>query len=248
MLAEIRRLLSARYGEAFDSIGFNCYRDGDDSVAWHGDRHRHTVDDPVVAIVSVGAPRPFRLRPRGGGRRAVVRPRPRRPVRDGRGVPARLGAHRPQGPRRRAADLDHLPPRRPLAASWSGWWSPLRPRSRPKRGSSGGVVPGDSAGRPSVPSDRWSCWSRSSTAPTLHRRRPGGRAGRDVRRRRRRARRSSSRADGGTLADRPHRPDAAPRRPRRRRRRALRRPADARRLGQRRLLGRRPRRSARRSS
>ena len=37
--------------------------------------------------------------------------------------------------------------------------------------------------------------------------------------------------------DRPHRPDAAPRRPRRRRRRALRRPADARRLGQRRLLG-----------
>ena len=63
-------LLSARYGEAFDSIGFNCYRDGSDSVAWHGDRHRHTVDDPVVAIVSVGAARPFRLRPRGG------RPRP----------------------------------------------------------------------------------------------------------------------------------------------------------------------------
>ena len=25
-------------------------------------------DDPVVATVSVGAPRPFRLRPRGGGR------------------------------------------------------------------------------------------------------------------------------------------------------------------------------------
>jgi alkylated DNA repair dioxygenase AlkB len=36
-------------------------------VAWHGDRHRLTVDDPVVAIVSVGEPRPFRLRPRGGG-------------------------------------------------------------------------------------------------------------------------------------------------------------------------------------
>ena len=67
MLAEIRRLLSTRYGEAFDSIGFNCYRDGADSVAWHGDRHRETVDDPIVAIVSVGAPRPLRLRPRGGG-------------------------------------------------------------------------------------------------------------------------------------------------------------------------------------
>jgi alkylated DNA repair dioxygenase AlkB len=68
VLAEVRTLLSARYGEPFDSIGFNCYRDGNDSVAWHGDRHRHTVDDPVVVILSVGARRPFRVRPRGGGR------------------------------------------------------------------------------------------------------------------------------------------------------------------------------------
>lgn len=67
VLATIRAALSRRYAEAFDSIGFNCYRDGNDSVAWHGDRHRHIVDDPVVAIVSVGAPRPLRLRPRGGG-------------------------------------------------------------------------------------------------------------------------------------------------------------------------------------
>ncbi len=68
ILGEIRRALSRRYGERFDSIGFNCYRDGQDSVAWHGDRHRHVVADPVVAIVSVGDPRPFKLRPRGGGR------------------------------------------------------------------------------------------------------------------------------------------------------------------------------------
>jgi alkylated DNA repair dioxygenase AlkB len=68
VLAEMRRLLSARYAEAFDSIGFNCYRSGDDSVAWHGDRHRHYIDEPVVAIVSVGARRPLRIRPRGGGR------------------------------------------------------------------------------------------------------------------------------------------------------------------------------------
>ncbi len=68
VLATARRVLSARYAEAFDSIGFNCYRHGDDSVAWHGDRHRHHIDDPIVVIVSVGAPRPFRLRPRGGGK------------------------------------------------------------------------------------------------------------------------------------------------------------------------------------
>lgn len=66
ILAEMRSLLSARYAEAFDSIGFNCYRHGDDSVAWHGDRHRRHVDHPVVAIVSVGARRPLRIRPRGG--------------------------------------------------------------------------------------------------------------------------------------------------------------------------------------
>ena len=68
LLSDMRLLLAERYREPFDSIGFNLYRDGDDSVAWHGDRHRHAVTNPVVAIVSVGAPRPFRLRPRGGGR------------------------------------------------------------------------------------------------------------------------------------------------------------------------------------
>jgi len=68
VLADARRALDQRYGVTFDSIGFNCYRQGEDSVAWHGDRHRHTVTNPVVAIVSVGVPRPLRLRPRGGGK------------------------------------------------------------------------------------------------------------------------------------------------------------------------------------
>jgi alkylated DNA repair dioxygenase AlkB len=67
ILRDIRLLLAERYDEPFDSIGFNLYRDGNDSVAWHGDRHRHVVTNPVIAILSVGAPRPLRLRPRGGG-------------------------------------------------------------------------------------------------------------------------------------------------------------------------------------
>ena len=67
ILREIRLLLADRYGEPFDSIGFNLYRNGSDSVAWHGDRHRHVVNNPVIAILSVGAPRPLKLRPRGGG-------------------------------------------------------------------------------------------------------------------------------------------------------------------------------------
>lgn len=67
LLGQLRQLVTDRYLRPFDSIGFNLYRDGDDSVAWHGDRHRRRVTDPVVAILSVGEPRPFKLRPRGGG-------------------------------------------------------------------------------------------------------------------------------------------------------------------------------------
>jgi alkylated DNA repair dioxygenase AlkB len=67
VLGDIRQLLVERYHRPFDSIGFNLYRDGSDSVAWHGDRHRHHVTDPIVAIVSLGARRPLKLRPRGGG-------------------------------------------------------------------------------------------------------------------------------------------------------------------------------------
>jgi alkylated DNA repair dioxygenase AlkB len=67
VLGQIRAQLSRHYRVGFDSIGFNLYRDGNDSVAWHGDRHRHVITDPIVAIVSVGAGRPFRMRPRGGG-------------------------------------------------------------------------------------------------------------------------------------------------------------------------------------
>lgn len=67
VLRDARVHLSGHYGKPFDSIGFNLYRDGSDSVAWHGDRERFVHEDPTVAIVSVGAPRPFQMRPRGGG-------------------------------------------------------------------------------------------------------------------------------------------------------------------------------------
>jgi alkylated DNA repair dioxygenase AlkB len=67
ILREMRLLLADRYAEPFDSIGFNLYRDGNDSVAWHADRHAHVVTNPVIAIVSLGAPRAFRVRPCGGG-------------------------------------------------------------------------------------------------------------------------------------------------------------------------------------
>ena len=67
VLRDARAALTTRFQRPFDSIGFNLYRNGSDSVAWHADRERFVHEDPVVAIVSVGAPRPFQMRPRGGG-------------------------------------------------------------------------------------------------------------------------------------------------------------------------------------
>lgn len=67
ILDRMRLALSGRYGVLFDSIGFNLYRDGQDSVAWHGDRILREIEQPIVALVSLGERRKFLLRPRGGG-------------------------------------------------------------------------------------------------------------------------------------------------------------------------------------
>jgi alkylated DNA repair dioxygenase AlkB len=68
LLEEMRASLSARYGVEFDSAGFNLYRDGQDSVAWHGDRIEKGIGEPIVALVSLGEARKFLLRRKGGGR------------------------------------------------------------------------------------------------------------------------------------------------------------------------------------
>jgi alkylated DNA repair dioxygenase AlkB len=65
-LEAVRAALQRRYQRPFDSVSANLYRDGRDSVAWHGDRIARSVEDPVVATVSLGHPRRFLMRPRGG--------------------------------------------------------------------------------------------------------------------------------------------------------------------------------------
>jgi len=65
-LERIRAALEARYFRPFDSVSANLYRDGHDSVAWHGDRIAPTLGHPLVATVSLGHPRRFLMRPRGG--------------------------------------------------------------------------------------------------------------------------------------------------------------------------------------
>ncbi|MFD9307950.1 alpha-ketoglutarate-dependent dioxygenase AlkB [Streptomyces sp. NPDC060048] len=71
-LTAAREALTRHYapelGEPFVTAGLCLYRDGRDSVAWHGDRvGRSATEDTMVAILSVGDPRDLVLRPRDGG-------------------------------------------------------------------------------------------------------------------------------------------------------------------------------------
>jgi alkylated DNA repair dioxygenase AlkB len=67
LLADMQRALSARYRQEFARIGLGLYRDGSDSVAWHGDYVARELPEAVVATVSLGQPRRFLLRPAAGG-------------------------------------------------------------------------------------------------------------------------------------------------------------------------------------
>jgi alkylated DNA repair dioxygenase AlkB len=70
-LEEMQRALNFRYsryiGEPLCTAGLCLYRDGRDSVAWHGDTSGRKVRETIVAIVSLGDPRVLALRPYSGG-------------------------------------------------------------------------------------------------------------------------------------------------------------------------------------
>jgi alkylated DNA repair dioxygenase AlkB len=67
LFERIRHALSERYGELFVRTSLAKYRDGNDSVAWHGDRVARRMPQALVATLSLGGPRRFLLRPYGGG-------------------------------------------------------------------------------------------------------------------------------------------------------------------------------------
>jgi alkylated DNA repair dioxygenase AlkB len=72
LLTQARDALDEHYGaelgERFVTAGLCLYRDGRDSVAWHGDTiGRGSTQDTMVAILSLGTPRALLLRPVGGG-------------------------------------------------------------------------------------------------------------------------------------------------------------------------------------
>jgi alkylated DNA repair dioxygenase AlkB len=61
-LLAVRDRLVGLLGRHFDFVWVNRYRDGRDSVAWHGDREGARL--PVIASLSLGAARRFDLRPK----------------------------------------------------------------------------------------------------------------------------------------------------------------------------------------
>jgi alkylated DNA repair dioxygenase AlkB len=67
---ELDRLLGVRVS----GPACNYYRDGNDSVAWHADRELRELDNTRIAIVTLGARRPFLLRPKGGGKSRDLAP------------------------------------------------------------------------------------------------------------------------------------------------------------------------------
>jgi alkylated DNA repair dioxygenase AlkB len=73
-LAPVRSALEAKYDVPLGGIGLNYYRDGRDSVAPHRDRELRHLDDTLIAIVTLGAQRPFLIRPKGGGKSRDISP------------------------------------------------------------------------------------------------------------------------------------------------------------------------------
>ena len=66
--------LEASLGVRLPTVGVNYYRDGADSVAWHADRELRELDDTRIAIVTLGARRPFLVRPKHGGHSIDIAP------------------------------------------------------------------------------------------------------------------------------------------------------------------------------
>lgn len=62
LLTEIKQRVEAACGVAFNSVLLNYYRDGNDSMGWHRDNEPELGSRPVIASVSFGAPRVFKMR------------------------------------------------------------------------------------------------------------------------------------------------------------------------------------------
>ncbi|MEJ6621187.1 MAG: alpha-ketoglutarate-dependent dioxygenase AlkB [Opitutae bacterium] len=58
----IKKSIEAKAGVIFNSVLINYYRNGQDRVAWHSDDEKELGRNPIIASVSLGAERNFKLR------------------------------------------------------------------------------------------------------------------------------------------------------------------------------------------
>jgi alkylated DNA repair dioxygenase AlkB len=121
-LDAVRQALSARYRVRFGGVGLNYYRDGRDSVAFHRDRELRHLDRTLVGIVTLGAVRPFLVRPRGGGTSHDVRP--------GSGDLLVMGGHTQADWEHSVPKVARVGPRVSVSLRWS---SRQGPPSAPRR-------------------------------------------------------------------------------------------------------------------
>lgn len=61
-LSAIREKVEIETGIDFNSVLLNLYRNGNDGVAWHSDREHNTGKNPIIASVTFGETRMFKLR------------------------------------------------------------------------------------------------------------------------------------------------------------------------------------------
>jgi alkylated DNA repair dioxygenase AlkB len=73
VLADAQQAIAKKYNARFDGFGLAYYRDSRDSVAMHRDREMRWLEDTVVAILTLGAQRPFLVQPRNTRDRATAR-------------------------------------------------------------------------------------------------------------------------------------------------------------------------------
>lgn len=71
-LDPLRERLQAELGVGFNSVLANRYRDGRDCMGWHSDDEAELGTEPVIASVSLGAPRRFVLKHREAPERRLA--------------------------------------------------------------------------------------------------------------------------------------------------------------------------------
>ena len=73
LLAELKRRIEVLTASSFNSVLLNYYRDHNDSMGMHADDERELGPQPVIASLSLGATREFRLKHRHDRDRPAIR-------------------------------------------------------------------------------------------------------------------------------------------------------------------------------